>query len=199
MEFCDIKKKDDVTKVLKPASIRKSNESLEALILIITECTNPFSPELSKDHLYNISNGKSVSNDIHEFLSSVETMGDKQRRAFISECVDAPDRFDKSIKKNNIINFDSRNKVIVKIFGKVKEMQIQRDIFGRLLSASVKKKIDIEKTLCFPLTPIPFSLCHNDGSICKTPKSILLKELELLQNAVTGDSSGDVHIYVPGK
>ncbi|GFX11449.1 hypothetical protein TNCV_2818831 [Trichonephila clavipes] len=55
---------------------------------------------------------------------------------------------------------------------------MQRDLFGRLLGISMTNKVDIEKVLGFPLTPIPTSMCHADGSICKTDKAQLIKVLE---------------------
>ena len=35
------------------------------------------------------------------------------------------------------------------------------------------------EVLKFPLTPVPLSLCHADGSMQKTPKVKLLSELEV--------------------
>lgn len=66
----------------------------------------------------------------------------------------------------------------MKIGQKVHEVRLQRDLFGRLLSLSLDTQIDLEKILCFPITPIPLSLCHSDGSVNKTVKSVLVKELE---------------------
>ena len=34
------------------------------------------------------------------------------------------------------------------------------------------------EVLSYPLTPVPFSLCHADGTMLKTDKSVLLKHLE---------------------
>ena len=36
----------------------------------------------------------------------------------------------------------------------------------------------MEKILSYPITPIPLSKCHIDGTICKTQKSTLKKSLE---------------------
>lgn len=66
----------------------------------------------------------------------------------------------------------------VQIAGKVQEIRMQRDLFGRLLGISLEQNIDITKVLSYPLTPVPMSLCHLDGTICKTDKSILMKYLE---------------------
>lgn len=59
--------------------------------------------------------------------------------------------------------------------GKVQEISMQRDLFGRLLGLSLEQQINIEKDVTYPLTPIPLSLCHIDGNICKTD---LMKCLE---------------------
>lgn len=64
------------------------------------------------------------------------------------------------------------------IGGKVHEVKLQRDLFGRLLALSLDTSIDLEKVLCYPITPVPLSLCHIDGSLNKTDKSVLIHELE---------------------
>lgn len=60
---------------------------------------------------------------------------------------------------------------------KVHEITLQRDLFGHSLALSLDTTIDLEKVLCFPITPMPLSLCHIDchiGSLNKTDKSVLI-------------------------
>lgn len=64
------------------------------------------------------------------------------------------------------------------VAGKIVELSMQSDLFGRFLCISLKKSLDIDKVLRYPLTPVPLSTCHIDGSICKTNKAALLKILE---------------------
>ena len=189
MDFLNLRSQDDITKDLKKASIAKSKKNLDDLINIITQCTNPFSQDLSEENLYSISSGQSVSNDVCNFLSSVESVGNQQRLDFISESRLDPERFDRAISKNTIRNFAFKITKKVKINNKVEEVTIQRDIFGRLLYAALQSDIDIEKTLSYPLTPVPFSLCHVNGVICKTPKSVIIRELKT-QNSMINSSSG---------
>ena len=74
------------------------------------------------------------------------------------------------------MNFtDILKKKKISLSGKVVELQMQRDLFGQLLSVSLQKELNIDKVLTYPLTPVPLSMCHIDGTICKT----LLKLLEM--------------------
>lgn len=65
-----------------------------------------------------------------------------------------------------------------KLGGKIQEIRMQRDLFGRILGISLDYKVDIEKVLSYPITPMPLSMCHIDGAICKTQKSSVMKSLE---------------------
>ncbi|CAH1113066.1 unnamed protein product [Psylliodes chrysocephalus] len=60
--------------------------------------------------------------------------------------------------------------------------------------ASLKNKIDIEKALSYPLAPIPFSPCHTDGSICKTPKSVVIIELLQYQSEIVNPPDAVIHL-----
>ena len=55
---------------------------------------------------------------------------------------------------------------------------MERDLFRSILFLAFQRKIDMGEMLKFPLTPVPVCLAHIDGSMQKTPKSSLLKELE---------------------
>ena len=46
------------------------------------------------------------------------------------------------------------------------------------------KKVDMGKVLKYPLTPVPLSICHVDGSIQKTPKAALMRYLECKVNSL---------------
>lgn len=59
----------------------------------------------------------------------------------------------------------------MKIGKEVQAVRMKRDLFVRLLAISIKYQVDISKVLSYPLTPVPFSMCHMDGAICKTEKS----------------------------
>ena len=49
---------------------------------------------------------------------------------------------------------------------------------GMYSSSVSRKKVDMGEVLKYPLTPIPLSLCHVDGTMLNTPKSKLLQYME---------------------
>jgi len=102
------------------------------------------------------------------------------REKFISNCAIDSSRFEKPIEKQKILNFSQENikKKIGTTVGKVQEIRMQRNLFGRMLGISLEKQIDVLETLKYPLTPIPTSMCHLDGTMYKTDKSALMKILE---------------------
>ena len=58
------------------------------------------------------------------------------------------------------------------------EVRCTRDIFGRLLFLAVIQNMDMATVLTYPLTPVPFTLCHIRGAMNKTNKSALMVKLE---------------------
>ena len=73
--------------------------------------------------------------------------------------------------------------VAVTFWRKTKDNQVielrgTRYLFGRLLYISSEKKVDLLKVFCYPLIPIPLSIGHIDGTLNKTDKSTLMKQVE---------------------
>lgn len=61
---------------------------------------HPFSEDAIKDHLFNISTGRSVEDVTDNFLLNAYEQGELNKLQFIKECNDDPERFKKSIKNN---------------------------------------------------------------------------------------------------
>lgn len=109
----------------------------------------------------------------------MRTIGEGQQEKFIRECSEDNLRFEKAITKNKITTFvDAIEKRKMIMNGKLIEVKMQRDLFGKLLRISLESTLNIDIVLSYPLTPIPLSLCHADGAICKTEKSVLTHLLE---------------------
>lgn len=188
-----LKKKQDTTADLEPHNIIKSNRRVQKLIDTLKNNLNPFDPDLDKSLLYNVSTGKPTSPEIANFLLNVNSLGEKLKNDFITECSQSKDRFEKSIKLTKMLNFASENKKqTVKVNDKEKCIKMQRDLFGRVLMISLKHEPDVPKILSFPLTPLPNNFCHLDGTIYSTPKSALLKCIAGQEDSNTTNLSCDV-------
>lgn len=72
--------------------------------------------------------------------------------------------------------------------GKVVAACLVRDLFGNILYHSLKQKIDMGEVLKHPLTPVPLSLSHVNGTMQKTSKAALMKYLES-QTSTTSPNS----------
>ena len=95
-------------------------------------------------------------------------------------CFADPSRFEKPISRRKIKNFSNvamKVNITTKDM-KIKEIQGTRDLFGRLLFLALQQQVDLCKVFKFPLTPVPMSLSHIDGTVMKSNKSKLMHKLE---------------------
>ena len=174
-----LKTSEDVSKSLRPYRVVKDNEDLSKIIHAIQNTMNPFELE-PEQNLYCLTTGLKVADNIRDDLLSCRKKGEMWHDEFVQGCFNDASRFEKPIQRRKVQNFASaavKCKVKTKDL-KVVELQGTRNLFGRLLYLSTLEHIDLEKVFQFPLTPVPLSLSHLDGSINKTDKSKLLHKLE---------------------
>ena len=180
-DMAGLRKLEDTTRELEHSRILRDNNDLQKVIDGIVNTLNPFDAAFADENLYCLSTGKSTSPDIKtELLHCVET-GEKYCEEFRAQCFKDPTIFEKPIPRRKAKNF-SADAVKVKITGKdnkIKELKGTRDLFGRLLHIAASHDLDLEMVFSYPLTPVPLSLAHVDGSINKTDKSKLLHLLEV--------------------
>lgn len=88
MSETGLRKDQDITTDLQKSRIEKNSQQLQDFVSHIKQNVNPFSAELDKNYLFNISTGQTVKEEIESFLLNVETMGNEQRLKFITECVE---------------------------------------------------------------------------------------------------------------
>lgn len=195
MDQTGLKKSQDVSADLQKSRLKQNTTKLLDFIGAIKSNINPFANNVDSEHLYNISTGEAAPTNVEDFLLHVEEHGNKQRETFIQACVNDPNKFEAPISQSKYHTFtDTISKKKVNISGKEVELRMQRDLFGQLLHISLKKELNLEKVLTYPLTPVPLSMCHLDGSICKTDKSVLMR---LLEAEITSEppEQTDVIIY----
>ena len=118
--------------------------------------------------------------DIADDILSLKEKGEKWLDEFKAGCFEDAQRFEKPIPRRKSKSFASAA-VPVRLPSKdrkIKELQGTRDLFGRLLYLATVMDINLHTVFAYPLTPVPMSLAHVDGSVMKTDKSKLMKKLE---------------------
>ena len=109
-ESVDISKKEDTSDDLKRSKIKKNTEDVQQSITAIERTMDPFSADLDKNELFNISSGRAVTHEISASLLKVREIGETARLGFIKECNEDPSKFEKPIKRCNIKTFQDSNK-----------------------------------------------------------------------------------------
>ena len=83
--------------------------------------------------------------------------------------------------------------------GKTIEMAVQRDILGFLLAKSqeLNLPVDIDEALKYPLSEVPLSIAHGDGSRRKTNKSALFDVVLNATSSVTTNAGKEgIEVYI---
>ena len=156
--------------------------------ILTEEFINPFSVEMDKTKLYNITSVAYTSNDISEWLLTIFKRGKIQMVEFkerISK--NAPNKyiFD-PIKREKWKSFEDtvKRKTKIKIDGKIKDIAEQKNIFGLLAAKSdqIKLAVDIKNVLSFPLASVSLPLSSADGAMRKAKISNLYGAIDSLSN-----------------
>ena len=85
--------------------------------------------------------GKAATNKTKEFLLNVASIGKEIQDQFIKECSENSNRFEnEAVRRTKMDTFATEGaKRIVKSNGKLKEVKMERDMFGKILSCFTAK------------------------------------------------------------
>ena len=130
-----------------------------------------------------------MSPDIASDLLQANQTGEEAYQKFRSERLEkeSPEtKFHNRMKKQNLKTFSSftkrdngnqkHNKELV--------LKADRNLFGHMILVSQSRNLHIKDVLAHPLGPLPWSLSNPDGSLRKTNKAALARELEKSASAV---------------
>ena len=144
--------------------IARDNKDLQNLLKTVDGFANPFT--VASETLVNIQTGKAATNEITESLLNVEKIGKEKHDAFVTECINDPTRFERSIAQNRLRTFADQGARSRKAANPIiQELRCTRDLFGRLAILAGKRKVDFEYLVTFPLTPVPLTMCRTDGTV----------------------------------
>ena len=170
--------KEDISEELKLHRVKQNCHHLEKIISFINDTMNHFASTIEKEHLFNIADGKAALSERADFLTNVWAIGFSARDCLIEDCNDDPSAYQNPIKRKKFKNFASeagsykvsrKNKSILSV-------SMTRNLFGSILYHALQAEIGMEQILRYPLTPVPLSISHVNGTMQKTPKSKLLQE-----------------------
>jgi len=157
--------------------VNKDKESADRLKQMFIETCHPFGPA-APEALVNLATGKSVCEATAKYLTTTLHRGKLARSEFLLECAEDGSRFLKAVKRTRVQNFASENARKPIKCDKVGTKGV-RDAFAHVLAMdAVREVIDLRDLLSHPITSIPLSIAHSDGSVTKTTKSVLTKVLE---------------------
>lgn len=173
---------------LKKCRIRRDNADMDVLAKTLDNTCNPFASN-SPTSLVNLASGKNANKETEQFLLDTLLRGRQLWLWFEEECATDSSRFLKTVVRQKILNFTAEN---VRVNGTKSTMRKLvaaegiRDVFGRILALANRTSdtLDLENILCYPITSVPISLAHCDGTPLKTEKATLTKALESKQQSV---------------
>ncbi|GFX71028.1 uncharacterized protein TNCV_505981 [Trichonephila clavipes] len=115
----------DVSVDLQTNRIKIDGKQIADFIEIFEKNINQFDESIDKNSLY-IATAKPVPENVANFLLNIEKNGEDLRKQFIIYYAKDQDRFDKPIKKNQVLNFAGAPKKKKRTLGnKVIELRMQ--------------------------------------------------------------------------
>ena len=77
--------KGDISEELKLHRVKQNCHHLETIVLSINNTVNPIASTISKEHLFNIANGKAALGETTNILAKVWVIGFSARDCFIKD------------------------------------------------------------------------------------------------------------------
>lgn len=146
--------------------------------------TNPF--KCQKQDLVCLSTGKKATDEVASDLLQAKDVGERAYRSFSKERLEPNEsqakqvKFNDKMSKTKLKTFSNLNKKVKLGKGTPKEVVLKADraLFAHMIVIAEARKLSMKEVLTHPLGPIPWSLAASDGSLRKTAKSSLAKELQ---------------------
>lgn len=173
--------------------IKRDNEDMDGLAKTVDNTCNPFASS-APTSLVNLATGKITKEETEKFLLDTLSRGRRLREKFEEECATDSSRFLKPVARIKMLNFAAENIHVNEAKSTLRKMKAAegvRDVFGRILALEDMNndKLNLKNILSYPITSVPLSLAHSDGTPLKTDKATLTKALESKQQTVLAHNS----------
>ena len=160
---------------LRRREIQKSESAVQATVDALNSFVNPFTVS-DKDHLYTISSGQKVPDDVETDVTSAESLGRKSKMLFIDQRLKSEETgFFEPVKRLKLKTMSSTDKKtsFTNKQKKIVELKQQGNVAFQLLvkSQNLNMNIDLRNVMKYQLTPIPYCLGTSDGYLAKTNKA----------------------------
>ena len=192
---------ETINKQLRQGRIEKDNKDIAALNAMIKSTCSPFDTD-APTTLVNIATGKAAHEETSEYLVGTLQRGALMRHEFQKECSEDDCRFLKRLQWVKVSNFAFEN-IKSKSFKNKADLSAAegvRDAFGHILAkaAMTDDFIDLQHILSYPVTKIPLSLAHADGTPTKTDKAVLVNIFHTKQTHQYDDATPSSAVLVDG-
>lgn len=141
--------------------------------------THPFVDDTGE--LVNFATGVVLPSSIAEKLLASTDKGREQMKTSVEKRLNTDETsFWDPVTSLKIKTFSTTTKKtsIKSTNEKLVSVSTDRDLFGRLLIAANARQINLREVLSYELLTVPFALSHQDGTLRKTTKSVVLNLLE---------------------
>ena len=161
-------------KDLRTTEIRRSEVLVQSVTDALDGLLNPLKID-DTNHLYCVSSGKFVDQNIEKDLLDAEKIGKDAQNEFINSRLAKKKDFFLPIKKSKLKTFKDIAKTCKLKTSTSKEIEYKQQsnvAFQLLIQAqNHDQKLDLIELMSYPLTPVPYSLGTADGGLLKTNKA----------------------------
>lgn len=166
---------------LQYSRIQKDEKDIKSLVdLMENSWINPLSPD--QTDLVSLSTGTLAPSDITNDLLNARQFGEEAYHNFKTNRLekDPPTvKFHDKLTKLNLKTFNHMNKKKVsKAKSKEVVLKADRNLFGHMVIVAQSRQLHMSDVLAHPLGPLPWALSNGDGSLRKTNKAALARDLE---------------------
>ena len=165
---------------LEPSRIQKDEKDIQSLVDIMENSwRNPFD---GPEDLMSLSTGKVATTEVQKDLLNAREQGELAFTKFKQERMQAGEastKFHDRLPKLKLKTFsDTQRSQKLRTPNKEVVLKADNKLFGHMVLVAGNRKLDMRLVVQHPLGPLPWALANCDGTMKKTNKATLARNLE---------------------